>query len=251
MGEEVRARRDRLRGESLRLPRRRLLRSDDGCEVHAGLHGVDDDRPAVVVGGDLERAAVAAAVHGEHAVVGREEDRHGLLLGQERLPQRILGGAQQRDLERDRDDLRGVAARLELRVARLAQLLPPRHALVRREVLRLRRQTDEDTLSAAHLGARDEPLESLVKDRAVRELRDDRAGRGEDRVVDAVRRHVHADRRGHRWQSRGAHLGWTDARHDEHDDDEAGDEPYASHVVLRYTSGLSTPMNGRLRYRSA
>src|SRR2546430_3198057 len=90
---------------------------------------------------------------------------------------------------------------------------------------------------------------ALIEGAAVLSRDGQGSGRADLRVRRPEERDVHADRRGKRGERRvrcGAHR---HGREDDRYDNEAR-EPEL-HDLLAYTSGLSTPTNGRLRYRSA
>ena len=71
MRDQVGTRRDRLRGERFRHPRRGLLGPDHRGEVARGVDLVHDDHVALVVLRELERAAEHPAVIGKQPVARR------------------------------------------------------------------------------------------------------------------------------------------------------------------------------------
>src|SRR6185503_21266030 len=91
---------------------------------------------------------------------------------------------------------------------------------------------------------------TLIEDLPVGSRGRDGPGGGDERVVDAVLGDAHADRLRHRRERRGIGQAREHGARGEENDEDARDES-VSHDALRYTSGLSTPMNGRLRYFSA
>jgi len=104
-----------------------------------------------------------------------------------------------------------------------------------------------DGLDPAHVRPREGLAATAIEERPVGRDRRDRAGRRDDRVGDAEPRDVHANGRRERAERRrcgGSRAG----EHARDDDQRRAGQP---HTRPAYTSGLSTPMNGRLRYRSA
>ena len=243
VGVEVRARGDGLRREGLVLPARRLLRPDHGGEVVVRRDRVHHDHVALVVGRELERAAVGPPVQREDPIVGPEGDAGDAVALEDDLAEIVARIPQQRELERHGDDRPRAAVR-----DRLPRLLDERCSVGARlrgeRADRLaRRQLGVDGLDPAHVRPREGLAAAAVEERPVGRDRRDRAGRRDDRVGDAEPRDVHANGR----RDRAEHRRTGGSRAGEHARDDDQRRAGQPHTRPAYTSGFSTPMNGRLR----
>ena len=242
MGDEVRPRGDRLRRERFRHPARRLLRADHRSEVARGIDLVHDDHVALVVARELQGPAVGAAVEGQQAIVRLEAERDHLPRRDQRRRERIAAAFLDRELEGDGHDRHLLEARDEARLAKLADPVP--------SLVGVRQGGDgaAGVGEPAHPEPRDGRAIASVDDRAVAQAGRERGRRADLRVLHTELRDVHPHD-GRQRRERRRDRGARDCRGGDGRDEEDGDA--RPHDGLAYTSGLSTPTNGRLRYRWA
>ena len=208
-----------------------------------GRHGVHHDHVPFVIGRELEGAAERLPVHHEDAVVRLELDPLDLVAAQEHPAEIVVRALQERELERHGQD------RARPAVGDGLSGLPKQRRAIGAALRRQRARgpagwdLDAERRDGADVRAGERLPAAAVENGAVRGDGRHRAGRGDDRVRDAEAGDVHADGRGQR-RERGREGPVAAGEHARRHDHGGAGEP---HATPAYTSGFSTPMNGRLR----